>query len=57
MKYDNTDSKNKHASTNVKHQKAVALRTQWLKDNPEKKKEDWDYALHYFERNERKIHG
>ena len=30
MKHDNTDSKNKHEATNMKHKKSVALRTQWL---------------------------
>ena len=46
MKKDNDNAKEKHAKSNSKHQKAVALRTQWLKDNPDKKKEDWDYAIH-----------
>ena len=45
MKHDNTDSKNKHGETNTKHQKAVALRTQWLTDNPEKQKTDWNYRV------------
>ena len=40
MKKDNDNAKEKHAKSNSKHQKAVALRTQWLKDNPDKKKED-----------------
>ena len=39
MKKDNDNAKEKHAKSNPKHQKAVALRTQWLKDNPDKKKE------------------
>ena len=45
--------KKKHAASNPKHQKAVVLRTQWLKDNPDKKKENWDYALHLKEMNKK----
>ena len=48
MKKDNDNAKEKHAKSNSKHQKAVALRTQWLKHNPDKKKEDWDYADAFF---------
>ena len=40
MTKDNDNAKEKHAKSNSKHQKAVALHTQWLKDNPGKKKED-----------------
>ena len=36
MKHANDDSKTKHAKSNKKHQKAVALRTKLLADNPEK---------------------
>ena len=47
MKHDNnTNSKNEHGATNTKHQKVVALRTQWLKDNHEKQKNDWNYRVH-----------
>ena len=46
MKHANDDSKTKHAKSNKKHQKAVALRAQWLEDNPEKKKSDWNFAQH-----------
>ena len=53
MKKNNDDAKKKHAASNPKHQKAVVLRTQWLKDNPDKKKEDWDYALHLKEMNKK----
>ena len=53
MKKDNDNAKEKHAKSNSKHQKAVALRTQWLKDNPDKKKEDWDYAIHLKAMNEK----
>ena len=53
MKKDNENAKEKHAKSNSKHQKAVALRTQWLKDNPDKKKEDWDYAIHLKAMNEK----
>ena len=53
MTKDNDNAKEKHAKSNSKHQKAVALRTQWLKDNPDKKKEDWDYAIHLKAMNEK----
>ena len=53
MKKDNDNAKEKHAKSNSKHQKAVALRKQWLKDNPDKKKEDWDYAIHLKAMNEK----
>ena len=33
LKHDNDNSKTKHATQNLKHQKAVALRAQWLEDN------------------------
>ena len=36
MKHDNDDSKTKHATQNLNHQKAVALRTQQLENHPEK---------------------
>ena len=44
MKHDNDNSKTKHATQNLKHQKAVALRARWLEDNPEKTKQDWNFA-------------
>ena len=53
MKKDNDNAKEKHAKSNSKHQKAVALRTQWLKDNTDKKKEDWYYAIHLKAMNEK----
>ena len=46
MKHANDNSKTKHATKNKKHQTAVALRAQWLEDNPEKKKSDWNFAKH-----------
>ena len=43
MKRNTDDAKEKHARTNAKHHEAVALRAQWLNDNPDKGKEDWNY--------------
>ena len=42
MKRNTGDAKEKHARTNAKHHEAVALRAQWLVDNPDKSKEDWN---------------
>ncbi len=42
MKHANDNSKTKHATQNKKHQTAVVLRAQWLEDNPEKEKSDWN---------------
>jgi len=46
MKHANDNSKTKHATQNKKHQTAVVLRAQWLEDNPEKEKSDWNFAVH-----------
>ena len=47
MKRNTGDAKEKHARTNAKHHEAVALRAQWLIDNADKSKEDWNYKTNF----------
>ena len=47
------DSKVKHANTNEKHAIAVVLREQWLKDNPNAEKKEWDPRVHLPEMKEK----